>query len=146
MSDKHTSLTPIIVGSVIALIGILTGLYIADNAREQLAQANAASQAEEELAPEATDRQPFATETEAEEMPELPPMDPVDTYVVEEEVVPEVPEVPEVTEVAKTPTVEDSVDDASATDIPAEPVEVDDFEEVSPEEIEEAMPQEADVQ
>ncbi len=143
MSDKHTSLTPIIVGSVIALIGILTGLYIADNAREQLAQANAASQAEEKLAPEATDRQPFATETEAEEMPELPPMDPVDTYVVEEEVV---PEVPEVTEVAKTPTVEDSVDDASATDIPAEPVEVDDFEEVSPEEIEQAMPQEADAQ
>ena len=143
MSDKHTSLTPIIVGSVIALIGILTGLYIADNAREQLAQANAASQAEEELAPEATDRQPFATETEAEEMPELPPMDPVETYVAEEEVV---PEVPEVTEVAKTPTVEDSIDDASATDIPAEPVEVDDFEEVSPEEIEQAMPQEADAQ
>jgi hypothetical protein len=125
------------------MIGILTGLYIADNAREQLAQANAASQAEEELAPEATDRQPFATETEAEEMPELPPMDPVETYVVEEEVV---PEVPEVTEVAKTPTVEDSIDDASATDIPAEPVEVDDFEEVSPEEIEQAMPQEADAQ
>lgn len=37
MPDKRTSLTPVIVGVVIAMIGILTGLYIADNARSQLA-------------------------------------------------------------------------------------------------------------
>lgn len=39
MSDKRISLTPIIVGVVIALLGILTGLYVADNARQQLAVA-----------------------------------------------------------------------------------------------------------
>ena len=38
MSDsRRFSYTPIIVGVVIALLGILTGLYIADNARQQLA-------------------------------------------------------------------------------------------------------------
>ena len=44
MSDSHRfSYTPIIVGVVIALLGILTGLYIADNARQQLAAYTAAN-------------------------------------------------------------------------------------------------------
>ena len=75
MSDNRTSLTPIIVGCVIALLGILTGLYVADNAREQLALAQTGSQADE-IAP---DQQmmdlPAMPEAEME-MPELPPLDP----------------------------------------------------------------------
>ena len=48
MSDKRTSLTPIIVGTVIVLLGILTGLYVADNAKQQLAVAQLpVAQAEE---------------------------------------------------------------------------------------------------
>ena len=42
MSDNNqrSSLTPIVVGVVIALLGIFIGLYIAENAREQLAAAS----------------------------------------------------------------------------------------------------------
>ena len=48
MSDRSNSwTTSIIVGTIIALIGILTGLYIADNARQQLAAATQQTEQQE---------------------------------------------------------------------------------------------------
>ena len=133
MSDNRISWTPIIVGAVIALLGILTGLYIADHAREQLAQATAGSQQVEDAVQEADDHQSARQETE---LTELPPLDPMDMVVVEENV-------PDVPEVVEEPATEDSVDDATDVDvdIPDTPIEVDDFEEVPPEELEESAPQ-----
>ena len=128
MSDKKTTLTPIIVGAVIALLGILTGLYIATNAREgNLSSANAEEQS-------LTESQSAAESPTSEEMsevlPDLPAVDdtpvPVIEEPVEEEAVPEIPETPE------TPQV---------TTVETEQGEPDDFEPVSPEEIEKAIPQ-----
>ncbi len=125
MSDnQHTSFTPIIVGSVIALLGILTGLYIADNAREQLALLTSVQ--EEETVEEGntsvsqqpdTSRMPMETD-----IPDLPPVDPV-----------AVPEMPE----TNSASVEEPVgEEAEGTVDDQEGEEVDDFIEVSPEELE----------
>jgi len=130
MSDRKTSITPIIVGVGIALLGILTGLYIATNAREQLeAQNQNVSPATENM--QATDAQP-ATEQAA--LPDLPEIEgtsapiaeePIEVEEVEEPVIPEVPNVEE------TPKV---------TTVETEQGEPDDFVPVSPEEIEKALP------
>ena len=130
MSDRKTSITPIIVGAVIALLGILTGLYIATNAREQLeAQNQNASPATEDV--QATDAQPT---TEQAALPDLPEIEgtpapvaeePTEVEEVEEPVIPEVPNVEE------TPKV---------TTVETEQGEPDDFVPVSPEEIEKALP------
>ena len=130
MSDRKTSITPIIVGVVIALLGILTGLYIATNAREQLeAQNQNVSPATEDV--QATDAQPT---TEQAALPDLPEIEgtpapiveePIEVEVVEEPVIPEVPNVEE------TPKV---------TTVETEQGEPDDFVPVSPEEIEKALP------
>ena len=130
MSDRKTSITPIIVGVVIALLGILTGLYIATNAREQLeAQNQNVSPATENM--QATDAQPA---TEQATLPDLPEIEgtpapiaeePIEVEVVEEPVIPEVPNVEE------TPKV---------TTVETEQGEPDDFVPVSPEEIEKALP------
>ena len=124
MSDKRTSwTTSIVVGTIIALIGILTGLYIADNARQQLAAAAEQSVEGQETVTstvEAPATQPAPTALE-----ELPPLDPM-------EPVPEVPAVVEEETVVTTPA-ESPVEEPVAT--PQEP-EQDDFEEVTPEELE----------
>ena len=45
MSDKKKfDFTPIVVGVVVGAIGVLAGLYVADNARQQLAAAQAAAE------------------------------------------------------------------------------------------------------
>ena len=130
MSDRKTSITPIIVGAVIALLGILTGLYIATNAREQLeAQNQNASPATEDV--QATDAQP-ATEQAA--LPDLPEIEGTPAPVAEEPIEgeeveePVIPDVPNVEETPKVTTVE------------TEQGEPDDFVPVSPEEIEKALP------
>ena len=70
MSDRKTSITPIIVGVVIALLGILTGLYIATNAREQLeAQNQNVSPATENM--QATDAQPATEQAALPDLPEI---------------------------------------------------------------------------
>ena len=130
MSDRKTSITPIIVGAVIALLGILTGLYIATNAREQLeAQNQNASPATEDV--QSTDAQPT---TEQAALPDLPEIEgtpapvaeePTEVEEVEEPVIPEVPNVEE------TPKV---------TTVETEQGDPDDFVPVSPEEIEKALP------
>ena len=75
MSDNRTQLTPIIVGVVIALLGILTGLYIADNAREQLALAQKETLSDEEMPAQEKVDLP-ALPSADDELPELPPLDP----------------------------------------------------------------------
>ena len=122
MSDKQTSYTPIVVGVVIALIGILTGLYIADNAWQQLARSETTTEDAIE------GQQPVQAE---DDMPapalELEPLAPVvgDHVVAETEELPDVPEV-------------------ESSSIPVEehiqplPEEKDDFEEVPLQEIEQA--------
>ena len=124
MSDKKTTLTPIIVGAVIALLGILTGLYIATNAREQQQSQNAVGQTADNSQQTIDNAQ---LPTESAELPDLPAVDdtpaPVIDEPVEEEAVPEIPETPQVT------TVE------------TEQGEPDDFVPVSPQEIEQAIPQ-----
>lgn len=138
MSDKRTSLTPIIVGTVIALIGILTGLYIADNAREQLALAQKEAASEAEMPDQEMIDQP-ALPLAADEIPELPPLDPV--YMEE-------PRVEEDVEIVEEDSLEPPVEDMSEVDIPEEGAEeVDDFEEVPLEELEqeeEPVPQQQD--
>lgn len=136
MSDKRASLTPIIVGAVIGLLGILVGLYIADNAREQLAavQAQSATEQQEE-AGAATTSLPVAEEQPA--LQELPPLEPM---VQEPEVLPVEEEQPAEKEELKDTT------DQTEVAVPEEPVkveeevepvegEIDEFEEVPLEEI-----------
>ena len=84
MSDnKLGALTPIIVGVVIALIGILTGLYIADNAREQLAVAtqtvpvDVTQQPVSLTTPSAAPNEASLPADEIESLDELPPLEPI---------------------------------------------------------------------
>ena len=136
MSDNRTQLTPIIVGAVIALLGILTGLYIADNAREQLALAQKETLSDEEMPAQEMVELP-ALPSADDELPELPPLDPV--YMEEPPVIEEDADVVEEEPVAPP------VEDTTAVDIPEEDevIEVDDFEEVPLEELEE-VPQNKD--
>lgn len=130
MSDRKTSITPIIVGVVIALLGILTGLYIATNAREQLeAQNQNVSPATEDV--QATDAQPTTEQAALPDLPEIegtPAPAAEEAIEVEEVEEPVIPEVPNVEETPKVTTVE------------TEQGEPDDFVPVSPEEIEKALP------
>lgn len=128
MSDRKSSFTPIIVGAVIALLGILTGLYIATNAREQqeaqLSKNEAAASGNVEQADDqfATEQTTLPELPEVEEMPQPEMKEPLEPDVVTE-VVPEVPEV-------------------TTVDTPND--EPDDFTPVSPEEIEQALPHQQD--
>ena len=128
MSDKHsTSFTPIIVGAVIAILGILTGFYIADNANRKL-EAATAHASEDSVSVGNMPVTPMPASTDADFEPsELPPLDPMEIPVPYEEPVldempvPEQPEQP-VQEVEET--------------VPEQPVEEDEFEEVPLEELE----------
>lgn len=136
MSDNRTQLTPIIVGVVIALLGILTGLYIADNAREQLALAQKETLSDEEMPAQEKVDLP-ALPSADDELPELPPLDPA--YMEEPPVHEEDADVVEEEPIA--PPVEDTTEiDAPEAE---EGEEVDDFEEVPLEELEE-VPQSQD--
>jgi len=120
MSDKRTSLSPIIVGVVIALIGILTGLYIADNARSQL------KESQQETV--ATEQDDDVDKSQATELTTFAPAD----------------ELPAVIDDPLPPVVSDPLPtearEADEQAVPAEelPVEPDDFEEVPLEELEAA--------
>ena len=136
MSDNRTQLTPIIVGAVIALLGILTGLYIADNAREQLALAQKEALSDEVMPAQEMVELP-ALPSADDELPELPPLDPAymeEPPVIEEDV-----------DVVEEEPVAPPVEDTTEVDIPeeGEVIEVDDFEEVPLEELEE-VPQSQD--
>ncbi|MBO4811778.1 MAG: hypothetical protein J5552_09490 [Prevotella sp.] len=130
MSDKRTSwTTSIVVGTIIALIGILTGLYIADNARQQLAAATEQPEEQEMVTDKKEDPAPLPATT-LDELPPLDPMEPepeVPAVVEEEPVVPTQPETPAEEPVA---TPQES--------------EQDDFEEVTPEELEEISTDDVD--
>ena len=130
MSDKRASLTPIIVGAVIGLLGILVGLYIADNAREQLAavQAQSATEQQEE-AGAATTSLPVAEEQPA--LQELPPLEPV---VQEPEVLPVEEELEE--QPAEKEELKDTTDQTEVA-VPEEPVKVEEEVEPVEEEIDE---------
>ena len=124
-------MTPIIVGAVIALLGILVGLYFAVNAREQLAAASTDTETPAQEAGVANADADAALPVEATtDLPDLPAVDDTPAIVADEpEPLPEEP-------VEEAPAVT-TVDDA-----PAEPAELyvpDDFEEVTPEELEKAM-------
>ena len=136
MSDNRTQLTPIIVGVVIALLGILTGLYIADNAREQLALAQKEALSDEEMPAQEKVDLP-ALPSADDELPELPPLDPA--YMEE----PPVHE--EDADVVDEEPIAPPVEDTTEIDAPeeGEVIEVDDFEEVPLEELEE-VPQNQD--
>lgn len=136
MSDNRTQLTPIIVGVVIALLGILTGLYIADNAREQLALAQKEALSDEEMPAQEKVDLP-ALPSADDELPELPPLDPA--YMEEPPVHEEDADI--VNEEPIAPPVEDTTEiDAPEAE---EEEEIDDFEEVPLEELEE-VPQSQD--
>ena len=136
MSDNRTQLTPIIVGAVIALLGILTGLYIADNAREQLALAQKEALSDEVMPAQEMVELP-ALPSADDELPELPPLDPA--YMEEPPVHEEDADI--VNEEPIAPPVEDTTEiDAPEAE---EGEEVDDFEEVPLEELEE-VPQSQD--
>ena len=136
MSDNRTQLTPIIVGVVIALLGILTGLYIADNAREQLALAQKEALSDEEMPAQEKVDLP-ALPSADDELPELPPLDPA--YMEE----PPVHE--EDADIVNEEPIAPPVEDTTEIDAPeaAEGEEIDDFEEVPLEELEE-VPQSQD--
>ena len=79
MSDNKASSTPVIVGVVIALLGILVELYFADNAREQLASANVTNNAATSTTSTASANAAVSSnrsETVAD-LEELPPLDPI---------------------------------------------------------------------
>jgi len=169
MSDKKQfSYTPIIVGVIIALIGILTGFYIADNARQQLAvnQKGTDMFFNDSLK---TDTTTPATDS-PQSIDELPPLDPVvvDAPIPEvvedsiQEVITPVaaPELEQVADTAKEPVKEpvkkpvkepvkepakepakEPVKEPAKTPVQEpveEPIEVDDFEEV-PQEVIDAL-------
>ena len=128
MPDKRTSLTPIIVGVIIALLGILTGLYIADNARSQLAAAHTEQALESTEQEEAANPMPVAPVDELpaaidEPLPDIV----IDPLPVEHEATEEQEHPSDVGEPARQ-----------------EPVEIDDFEEVPMEELEPVVTQPAD--
>lgn len=131
MSDKK-SLTPIIVGSVIALLGILTGLYIAANAREQLQ----AAEQEMQMTDNSTEKTAVSEQpAETASLPDLPAVDDMPLLVPDEPVVSDEPAEAEAVE--ETMVTEPSGETEADTDL-GEP---DDFVPVSPEEIEQSVPQ-----
>ncbi len=135
MSDRKTSSTPIIVGAVIAILGILTGLYIATNAREQMQEQNSA-ESQASAAADETDATP--ADADITSMPDLPAVDYTPGRVEEEDVV-ETETEPEPEPVPETPTeVEVKQETATEETLPDVP---DDFEPVSAEEIEQALPE-----
>lgn len=135
MSDRKTSSTPIIVGAVIAILGILTGLYIATNAREQMQEQNAA-ESQASAAADETDATP--ADADITSMPDLPAVDYTPSREPEEDVV-ETESEPELEPVPETPTeVEVKQETATEETLPDVP---DDFEPVSAEEIERALPE-----
>lgn len=97
MSDSKQAITPIIVGLVIAVIGILTGFYIADNAWAQLAAARSVEAgvdaAPQEAAPTA---ESYATQPGYidDMVDSLPPLEPI----VVDDVLPEMEEEEQETE------------------------------------------------
>lgn len=118
MSDKNSFITSIIVGAVIALLGILTGLYIANNAHEQLA---ALSDNEKENTGDIpSDTVIMPSDSSEMTLPDLPSVEELPVIIAEESVIEDIPE---------TTTVEVQEDGS----LP------DDFEVVTPEEIEKAM-------
>ena len=127
MSDRSNSwTTSIIVGTIIALIGILTGLYIADNARQQLAAATQQTEQQETGTEKSASPTP---QPKAATLDELPPLDPMEPEA----------EVPAPAEEPQEATqAEEPVEEPTAT--PQEE-EQDTFEEVTPEELEELTPE-----
>ena len=99
MSDRKTSSTPIIVGAVIAILGILTGLYIATNAREQMQEQNAAeSQASAAAGETPTEVEEKQETTTDETLPDVPDdFEPVSAEEIEQ-ALPEQKEQPEETQ------------------------------------------------
>ncbi len=128
MKDKNRY-TPIAVGAVIALLGVLLGLYFAENARERLAAldngADAQTAADSTATPES-----LPCPAPADSIVPLP-LEPIDIDV------PPLPEEETVEEPAApqpAPAAEESTATAEAEDTPEEMSEEDDFVEVGPEE------------
>lgn len=132
MSDKKTALTPIIVGAVIALIGILTGLYVAVNAREQLAAATL--EADTAAVSDEVEDNSEAADVDMQALPDLPAVEVTDSPNVDDEELPDDEQAEEPLPEVPAAPVEDN---HTTVD---EPVIEDDFVPVSPEEIEQAIP------
>lgn len=133
--EKKSSNTPVIVGSVIAIIGILVGLYFAENANERLAQYNDGARQDSIEAPQAV------VSASPDNSVAPMPLEPIDIDIPEmdsqqEEPLPEIEDTDNANE-ASTP----APPDAHANTTPANTEEevtvvvegeVDDFEEVDP--------------
>lgn len=121
--DKYT---PIVVGVVIALLGILTGLYFAENAREQLANLSSSE------APEAASdlQSADSIEPDADALITPMPLEPLDPITVDEMPAIEPEEEPATTDAEVEPVVTEEEPQPEIDDME----EVDDFEEVDPEE------------
>jgi hypothetical protein len=134
MKYRKANPTPIIVGVVIALLGVLGGLYIAQNAREQ-AQLNAASDMPAETlqtpAPTPTEMplpetplepvvvdEPTVAETDVDKA--LPPVEEMENVTDVETPVPDVQQTAEASAdtptVAETPTLEQTEEAKNAAD------------------------------
>lgn len=144
MSDKRqTPWTPVVVGVVVALLGILVGFYVADNARQQLADAQQQASHDDEASPTNPPYPPQEGTVEAE----LPPLDPIVEVAPPPVVADTVPPSPPQGEPGKA-DVELPPAVAHTDTAPPNPSEeeageaaVDDFEPVTPEELEqEAAP------
>lgn len=140
MSDKHPfSWSPVIVGAVIGLIGILTGFYVADNAQQQLQAMSQQPPSSDQDAPSAE------TPLPAQPLQELPPLDPVvqePLPAMEEDIVDSMAaEVAEEEVSPQTAPVEEPTPIATVAD----EAEEDDFEEMTVEEIEAASVKEQPV-
>lgn len=129
---EKKSYTPIIVGAVIACLGILTGFYIADNAHEQMVAMAAQKAPAEEPAGQEEMAAPVATE-EAE-LPALPPIDMTEARE------PSVEEVPAEPVEERAEPVEEKIQDPAVQEAQKVITEEDDFEEVPLDEIEKAAP------
>jgi xanthosine utilization system XapX-like protein len=135
MSDKRFPMTPVIVGAVIALLGILVGLYFAQNAKEQLEAAARAVPSQEDSSETSSaqqDESALAAEMKTEES-ELPPLEPVVIDVG----VPPIAEVP-VAPVVESPA-SSAVPDTVSSVTPYEPMDEDDFVPVDPAEEEDSI-------
>ena len=121
--DKYT---PIVVGVVIALLGILTGLYFAENAREQLANLSSSE------APEAASdlQSADSIEPDADALITPMPLEPLDPITVDEMPAIEPEEEPATTDAEVESVVTEEEPQPEIDDME----EVDDFEEVDPEE------------
>ena len=136
MSDnRRFSYTPIVVGIVIALLGILTGFYIADNARQQLALLSASenqpSSDSEQPDPQAATPQFQDTDTPAaidEPLPDVVIDVPLPDTADNEQQSDTVSNNPQPSAPAASNRSTD--DDDSADQDDDLPIEVDDFEEV----------------